>query len=58
MPSVTAGYAHVPALQVSDVHGLPSLQAVQLPPFLPQAPGVFPATQAVPFQQPVQHAPA
>jgi hypothetical protein len=54
---VTAGNAHVPALQVSDVHGLPSLQLVQLAPFLPHAPGRFPATQAVPFQQPVQQTP-
>lgn len=56
-PFCTAGYAHVPALHVSDVQGLLSLQTPQLAPFLPQAPAVLPATQAVPFQHPVQHTP-
>jgi hypothetical protein len=55
---VTAGYAQVPAaLHVSAVHGLLSLQTLQLAPLLPQAPGTFPATQVLPFQQPVQHTP-
>ena len=51
------GRVHVPALQVSEVQGLLSLQTLQLPPFFPHAPAVFPMTQPLPFQQPVQHAP-
>jgi len=43
VPSPIAGNAHVPAaVHVSWVHGLPSLQLVQLPPPAPHAPALVP----------------